>query len=67
MIEDEVEHAAEFVFESSSQTVNYEKEDDDVVSLRSTSREGIAPSTYTPSAYDNRDHSRGHTWHPRGG
>jgi hypothetical protein len=37
-IEDEVEHAAEFVFGSSSQIANYEQEDNNVVPLRRTTK-----------------------------
>jgi hypothetical protein len=64
---DKVERAAEFVFGFSSQIANYEQEDDIIVPLRRTTREGRAPSTYTPSAYDNRGLSRDHTRRRRGG
>jgi hypothetical protein len=64
---DKVERAAEFVFGFSSQTANYKQEDDIIVPLRRTTREGRAPSTYTPSAYDNRGRSRGRTRCRRGG
>jgi hypothetical protein len=64
--EDEVERAAEFVFGSSSQTANYEQENDNVVSLRRITREGRASSTYTSSAYDNRGRDRGRTQRRRG-
>jgi hypothetical protein len=65
-IEDEVECAAEFVFGSSSQTANYEQEDDNVVPLRRTTKQDRVPSIYTPSAYDNRGHGRGRTRCRRG-
>jgi hypothetical protein len=64
--EDEVERATEFVFGSSNQTTNYEQENDNVVSLRRTTREGRASSTYTPSAYDNCGRDRGRTRRHRG-
>jgi hypothetical protein len=64
---DKVERAAEFVFGFSSQTANYKQEDDIIVPLRHTTREGRAPSIYTPSAYDNCGHSRGRTRCRRGG
>jgi hypothetical protein len=62
----EVERATEFVFGSSSQTTNYEQENDNVVSLRRTTREGRASSTYTPSAYVNSGRDRGRTQRHRG-
>jgi hypothetical protein len=60
--ENVAEYATEFVFGFSSQTTNYEQENENVVPLRRTTREGRASSTYTPSSYDNwgrgRDHAR---------
>jgi hypothetical protein len=64
--EDVTERAAEFVFGSSSQITNYEQENKKFAPLRRTTREGRAPSTYTPSAYDNRGHGRGRARRRRG-
>jgi hypothetical protein len=64
--EDAAKRAVEFVFGSSSQAANYEQENKNIAPLRRTTREGRAPSTYTPSSYDNRGRGRGRARRRRG-